>query len=102
MNTLQSSLNFSRFSVGKLAWVCFLSGILFCGLPAQAQATMTILQAVWTDGINNKNQPRSEYNRVASTNSLYLWMIVKDQTITEVRSVNCQCCETGHDQDRTC
>ena len=77
MKTLHSSLNFYRLSVGQLAWVCFLSCIIAIGLPAKAQATVKILQTVWTNGINDKNQPRAHYQRVASTNSLYLWMQIK-------------------------
>ena len=85
MKTLQSQFNWFKFAVGKLAWVLFLSGIIFFGLPAKAQATITILQNVWTNGINDKNQPQTEFNRIASTNSLYLWMRIKGNDLIKYK-----------------
>lgn len=54
-----------------------LLGMSLLTLPIMVQAEVKILQSVWTDGINDKNQPQTHFKNTATTRSLYLWMNIK-------------------------
>jgi hypothetical protein len=61
----------------KLAWTVVLFSMSLLALPITVQAEVKILQTVWTDGINDKNLPRTNFQRTATSRSLYLWMNIK-------------------------
>ena len=74
MNMLILNVNAFRLKfAGTIVFLC----MSLLALPITVQAEVTILQAVWTNGINDKNQPRTDFKHIATSSSLYLWMNIK-------------------------
>ncbi|GEM_PF-5228103 len=68
---------------GMLTTKCrpLMISVFFCGLILgfinPVKAKVTLLEVVWTNGVNKKSNPLEHYKSTAPQGPLYLWMKVK-------------------------